>query len=225
MPAEAIRDASLAAARTVVASDNGSFELLNDPLVEIEVVGPTEEISAGESWTEPRAADPYVEPGIHGLALIGDRISHRFCPTELITSDMVLSDALKMIAEKSHASAAELGRTRLFRFRSVHWYQADARSEIISLERGMTLVPPGAVTAQSLDQSIQTIAEYMAYRQQESGLFSYQYEPSLNRYSDENNLVRQVGATLAMAAHARRSKKSASRAAADLGIRSPSRVD
>jgi hypothetical protein len=50
-------------------------------------------------------------------------------------------------------------------------------------------------------------------------LFSYQYEPSLNRYSDENNLVRQVGATLAMAAHARRSKKSASRAAADLGIR------
>jgi hypothetical protein len=50
-------------------------------------------------------------------------------------------------------------------------------------------------------------------------LFSYQYEPALDRYSDANNLVRQVGAVAAMATHATYSGRGGSLAAADLGIR------
>ena len=59
----------------------------------------------------------------------------------------------------------------------------------------------------------------MAYRQLDSGLFAYQYEPGRDLYSDKQNLVRQVGSVVAMSAHAKWSGNSASRAAADLGIR------
>ena len=215
----AVRDAALAAARTVASADPAAADLLDDPLIEIEVVGPPEEIPTGSNWTEPRAVDPFFEPGIHGLVLVGDRIGHRFCPTELITADVILSDALKQIAQKSHATPDQLGKTRLMRFRTSHWYQAEPGGEIISLERGMKPVPLSAVSPGTLDECVNRLAEYMAYRQQESGLFSYQYEPASNQYTDENNLVRQVGAALAMAVHAKSSGKSASLAAADHAIR------
>jgi hypothetical protein len=87
------------------------------------------------------------------------------------------------------------------------------------LHRGLTVLPEGAATNEALDATIARLAEYMAYRQQETGLFAYQYEPGNDRYSDKQNLVRQVGAVVAMATHARWSRGSASSAAADLGIR------
>ena len=43
----------------------------------------------------------------------------------------------------------------------------------------------------------------MIYRQLKTGLFTYQYDPAEDRYNEADNLVRQVGAALAMAVYER----------------------
>ncbi len=215
----ATRDAAHAAGNTLLSSGATDLDQINDLLVEIEAVGRAEPIDVPKDWTQPRAVDPFIEPGVHGLALFGSRIQHRFCPTELLTNDLVLADALKRLAQTTHAKASEITDVRLMRFRTVHWYQPSHSDIIVSLQRGLTLVSSDAVSPKGLDESISRIAEYMAYRQLPSGLFTYQYEPGLDVYSEANNVVRQVGATLAMAVHAAWSGQTASRAAADVSIR------
>lgn len=215
----ATRDAALSAAEMLTADGTADLDLANRLLIEIEVVGPAQPIEVQTDWTQPRALDPFIEPGVHGLALVGARIRHRFCPTELFTNDLVLADALKRLAQATHTEPSQLSDVRFLRFRTVHWYEPHSSAGIVSLHRGLTIVPPNVVTAEGLDGAIIRLADYMAYRQLDSGLFTYQYEPGRDRYSDKQNLVRQVGAVVAMAAHARWSGSGASCAAADLGIR------
>lgn len=217
--APTIRDAALKAATGLAANNAVDLDLANELLIEIEVVGTPQPIAVQGDWTRPRVMHPFVEPGVHGLVLIGPTVRHRFCPTELFTTDLTLADALTRLAQSSHTDPAALANVRLMRFRSVHWYEPGPSDPIVSLHRGLTIVRPEEVTPESLDQSIARLAEYMAYRQLDTGLFAYQYEPGRDRYSDEQNLVRQVGAVVAMSVHAKSHGKSASLAAADLGIR------
>ncbi len=216
---QAARDAALSAAQALGDGQSVELDLLNKLLVDMEVAGAATPIPALAGWTQPRAVDQYIEPGVHGMVLIGPRGRQHLCPTDLITSDMVLSDALGKLAEYTHGGPAELGKVRLLRFRTAHWYQELTGDEIVSLNRGMTLVLPEAVSPDGLDRAIEKLARYMVYRQLRSGLFTYQYEPARDAYSDQNNLVRQVGAVVAMAVHARWSGRSASLGAADVGIR------
>lgn len=215
----AVRDASLTATRMWQGHDDAPRDLLGKVLIEIEIVLPAEPIPVEVDWTQPRAVDRFVEPGVHGIELRGPRVHARFCPSELITSTRVLADALRDVAHGTPQGTSDVTQTKLYRFRTDHWIQAQPGKPIVSLHRGLTIVPQSAVSASELDATIERIAEYMIYRQQPSGLFSYQYEPALNRYSDEDNLVRQVGAVAAMATHARYSGRAGSRVAADLGIR------
>ena len=215
----ATRDAALTAADMLSSTGAVDLDVVNSLLAEIEVVGPAQPIAIDTDWTLPRAVDPFVEPGIHGLALTGPRVQLRFCPTELYTSDLVLADVLKRLAQATHLEPSQLSDVRLMRFRTVHWYQSGLSDKSVSLHRGMTIIPPDAVRPETLDEAIADLAEYMAYRQLQSGLFAYQYEPGLDRYSDQQNLVRQVGALVAMATHATWSGSGASHAAADVGIR------
>ena len=217
--AMAIRDAARSAMHVIKLNDGSDLDQVNKMLVEIEVIGQAEPIAAPSDWTKPRAVDPFVEPGIHGLTLTGPRIRSRFCPTELLTGDLVIADALERLAKATHESPAEIADVQLKRFRTVHWYQAGDSADVVSLERGLLLVKPDAVSPEGLDNVISRIAEYMTYRQLDSGLFTYQYEPGSDRYTQENNVVRQVGATAGMAIHAAWSGQPASRAAADLAIR------
>jgi len=193
-------------------------ELLARLLIEIEVVGPSEPIPETVDWTEPRAVDAFVEPGVHGIELIGPKVRQRVPPTEFFTSDMVLADALETIAKKLHLLPADVKQTRLARFRTAHWYQDEPHGRVVSLHRGMTRVPSSAVSREGLDRAIDTLGAYMLYRQLPSGLFSYQYEPAWNRYVEDDNLVRQVGAAVAVAAYADASGRPSARAAADLAV-------
>jgi hypothetical protein len=214
----ATRDAALSAAEMIVSDADADVELVNSLLIEIEVVGPPQAIAVEGDWTRPRTLDGWVEPGVHGLVLLGTRINHRFTPTELYTNDLVLSDALQRLAQQSHATPNDIAEVKLMRFRTSHWYD-DADARIVSLHRGVIVLPPEVVSPAELDGAIERIAEYMMYRQLESGLFTYQYEPAMDRYSDKQSVVRQVGAAAAMAMYARRSGSSAARAAADRAIR------
>ncbi len=216
---QATRDAALTTAQIWIKRYDHPADLLDALLIEVEVVGPPEPVPAQVDWTKPRALDPFIEPGVHGIVLQGPTVHKRFTPTELITSDMVLADALKSIAQKTHSLAADITKTRLMRFRTAHWYQAKPGASVVSLHRGMTLVPPESVSAAGLDRAIETLGDYMIYRQQPSGLFTYQYEPAWNRYVDEENLVRQVGATMAMSKYARTSQREAALSAANAGIK------
>lgn len=215
----ATRDAALTAAGIMSNKDAADLDVVNRLLIEIEVVGSPQPIDVAGDWTRPRAVDPYIEPGVHGMVLSGHLLRHRFCPTELFTNDLIVAEALKRLAQTSHTDSSQLSDVRLMRFRTLHWYESGQSGRIVSLRRGLTIVPPEAVTPLGLDYSIARLAEYMAYRQLDSGLFAYQYEPGRDLYSDKQNLVRQVGSVVAMSAHAKWSGNSASRAAADLGIR------
>ena len=217
--AQATRDAALTAARMLLADRTVDADTLPRLLIEVEVVGPAEPIHIEGDWTRPRALDPYIEPGVHGMVVAGPLAQHRFCPTEIFTNDRVLADVLNELAKTTHRDSSELDEVRLMRFRTAHWVRDPSSDKVVSLHRGLTIVPPDTVTPAGLDTSISKLADYMAYRQLESGLFSYEYQPGLDRYTDGNNLVRQVGAAYAMAVHARRSGKSGPRAAADLAIR------
>jgi len=217
-----LTDATIAGAREAakdwVKRFKDAADLLPDLLIEIEVVGPSEAISKSVDWTEPRAVDPYIEPGVHGIELIGPKVHQRIAPTEFYTSDMTLADSLETIAKKLHLSPADVKQTRLARFRTVHWYQRGPEGRIIKLQRGLTIVPPDAVSREGLDKAIESIGNYMIYRQLPSGLFAYQYEPGWDRWTDKDNLVRQVGAAAAMARYARESGLQGALAASDRAI-------
>jgi len=215
----AVRDAALAVGQTITRDDQVDVDSVNQSLIEIEVIGPPEPIDVSGDWTQPRAVDPYVEPGVHGLAFLGATVHHSFCPTELYTTDLVLPDALRRFAETSHLDPSSMADVRVARFQTVHWYEAPD-DKIVSLNRGLTIVSPDAVSPAGLDEAIARLADYMVYRQRGSGLFAYQFEAGRDRYTPgEDNLVRQAGAAAAMAIHAKWSGRSAPRAAAELAIR------
>lgn len=213
----ATRNAALSAADMLIGQEDADLDLVNELLIEIEVVGPPQALDFEGDWTMPRAVDRMIEPGVHGLVLLGERINHRFAPTELFTTGLILADALKRLAQSSHATPADIINVKLMRFRTLHWY--DNGHDIVSLHRGLSIVPPDAVTATGLDKAIAALAEYMSYRRLDSGLFTYQYEPGRDRYSDKQNVVRQAGAAAAMAVYAAYSGKDTFAAAADASIR------
>jgi len=217
--APAVRDAALAAFHMLGDANSIDIELLNELLVEIEVVGKPQPLPIETDWTAPRALDNYIEPGVHGIVLLGPDARHRVAPSDVFTSGRTVADILREWAQTTQGDPSKVFKTALMRFRTAHWYQVGTDSEVVSLQRGLELVPPQAVSAEGLDEAIGRLADYMVYRQLGSGLFTYQYEPAEDRYSKENNLVRQVGATAAMAKYAAWSQKSAPLAAADAGIR------
>jgi len=217
--ATAVRDAASSAWKSMGAEASADIALVEQLLIEIEALGPARRIEIEGDWTQPRAVDPFIEPGVHGMVVRGPRAQHRFCPSDIVTSDMILSDVLAKLSQLTHTDGSKLADAELLAFRTAHWYEPSPGAKIVSLHRGLTLVESEAVSPAGLDEAIARLAAYMAYRQRASGLFAYQYEPAIDVYSDENNLVRQVGATLAMAVHASTSGASASRAAADIGIR------
>ena len=216
---EAVRDAALAASERGLGNHTLDDVPIDGLLIEIELVGPPQAIPSNYDWTEPRAVDSFVEPGVHGVVIQGPGVNARFCPTEIFTSDLTVADALKTLAERTLSDPSKIAKTKLMRFRSTHWYEPRRGAAIVSLHRGLTIVDQEDVGARGLDDAIARLAEYLAYRQKPSGLFAYSYLPAEDRYSRDDNMVRQVGAVAAAAIHAKWSGKSASQGAADLAIR------
>ncbi len=217
--ASALRDATLTAAELLKVGDGLPSRDFSELLVEIEMLGSAEPIAVSVDWTQPGALDPYIEPGVHGMVISGSRGSRRFLPSELITSDLVVPDVLKGFAQQVMSAPTEFAGCSLQRFRTLHWIESAPSADLVTLHRGMILVDSSSITRRSIDETINRLADYMIYRQRSSGRFSYQYEPAKDRYSDDDNEVRQAGATLAVAFHARHGGGSASLAAADLAFR------
>lgn len=215
----ATRDAALTAARSMIDAGLIAADQIGRLLIEIEVIGAAVPFAVEGDWTRPRVAAPFVEPGVHGMVILGPRGRHRFTPSEVFTSDLVLPEALSRLARHTVGDSSAYANATLLRFRTTHWYEDPDRAEIVTLQRGLKVVPLAEVTPANLDRAIARLADYMAYRQLPTGLFSYQFEAGLDRYSEEDSLVRQIGAAAAMARHAARTGKGASKAAADMALR------
>ncbi len=216
--AGASRNAALGAIIPLIEAGEISLRDVNEMLVEIEVVGPPRLIDIEGDWTEPRAVDPHIEPGVHGFVFRSGDLQQRFCPTEVFTSDMVVAEALTHIAQQIKPIQTQVHQVKLMCFRTTHWYEPRSGVDIVSLHRGLIVLEPEYVTRNNLSKAIDRLAEYMIYRQKPSGLFSYQYEPAADRYTPEENFVRQAGSISALAYHARVSQHRASKTAARLGI-------
>ncbi|MCH7596356.1 MAG: hypothetical protein IID35_07325 [Planctomycetes bacterium] len=216
--AKATRDAAYSAALIARESLQAQAGRANEVLIEIEVIGPGEMMPVVGDWTRPGALDAFIEFGVHGVVLLGPKKRRRICASEMIGADMPLSDVLTGLAQGSQLDSSQLGKYRLLRFRTARWYEERSSAAVVSLQRGMTLVPPEAVRPRLVDAAISRIAEYMVYRQLPTGLFTYEFSPGLDRFSESNSLVRQVGAAIAVSAHAKYTGKSASRAASDLAV-------
>lgn len=212
-----IRDAALASTRSFIVGNKLDLDIANRVLIEIELIGPTEPLPKIADWTQPQALDGHLEPGVHGLMLNGAGLNYRFCPTEVITSDRQLSEALGALAQASLPRGEDMAKVRLARFRTVHWYQRKTGAQPVSLHRGLTLVSSDQVTRGGLQNAISILADYMIDRQLDSGLFTYQYEPGQDVFAEDNSPVRQIGAAVALAVHAQ-GGKDASKAAARRAI-------
>ncbi len=217
--AESVRDAAVAAGQFLRNRDEVHPAVIERCLVEIEVIGPPAALPPGTDWTQPGALDSLLDPGLDGLLVMEPSRARRLCPSELITTDLSLSQAMTLLAQGMRLRPDQVTQIPLMRFRTAFWYEPADGGSIVSLRRGMTLVSHESIQPRFLDAIIDGIAEYMVYRQQASGLFSYQFDPGADRYSDEDNTVRQVGAASALCVYSAYSRKSASHAAAHAAIR------
>ena len=140
-------DAAKRAADSLVLEQQADVDVVDRLLVEIEMIGAAEPFAIDGDWTLPGALDPWIEPGIHGLVLTGPNIQQRFTPTELFTSDLVLEEALDRVVKLSHARPVDLRDVKLMRFQTQHWIQYTKRDNPVSLQRGLVVIPPQAVTS------------------------------------------------------------------------------
>jgi len=198
----ATREAARAAVNSLRGSSSPDLELLSRLLIEIEVNGRPVPIPSAEGSSWRRRLNMFVEPGVHGVVVVSAGDARRFCPTEIFTSDILVPDAVEALAKDMAVGSSQMDRLRILRFRTAHWYEEAQSRRIVSLTRGLTPLPEDVVTRRNVDEAILALAKYMMYRQLPSGMFSYQYEPARDVYTDDNNLVRQAGSAVAMALYA-----------------------
>lgn len=214
----ATRDAAAACARELTRDATVDLDLVNALTIEIEVIGEAAAVPFQGDWMRRGALRRFVEPGVDGVLLEGPRLRRRFCPSELFTTDHTVTQALTAMARAAHLSPEERAKIKLWRFRTTHWVSPGAGQPPVALRRGLTLVPPEAVSPKGLDKAIERVGAYLRYRQLPSGLFTYQYEPARDLYTNDDSAVHQVGATAAMSFLAAHDGLAASRAAADRAI-------
>ncbi len=192
-------EAAVAAARSDERNVDWRTHDVAKLLIEIEAVGSPIALDLGDGWLEPAIVDRVFEPGVDGFSVSRGGAAKRVCPSELSIKNLRASDAIKPALERLPGSTET---PSLARFRSTHWYQPTAGSDVVPLRRGLTLVTNDEVTADSVAKTIGDLADYLVYRRRPSGSFAYEYEPAADAYTDADDHVHQAGAawTLATAA-------------------------
>jgi hypothetical protein len=216
--ARACRDAALAALTDAARTGPASLEWLDRVCIGVEAVGESVPFDFRGQWSDEHAFNAYLEPGVHGLALLHGQAHRQFNPTQIITQNITVHEAIRALAQQLVVTPEQLADASVAKFRTTHFLERSPGQEVVELHRGLVLIEPHQVTDQNLAATIDRLAEYMIYRQLPNGSFSYQYEPSLDRHTEDGNPVRQAGVAWALAWHARHYGKSASSAAAAKAI-------
>ena len=211
---EACGRAAFAAIDKVADTRPVDLDLLDLVVLGIEVLGPPVDLALPDNLCDPEAMARFVEPGVDGVVLTVGGRTKQFLPSEIINQNVTVSDALLSLAEQLTTSKAELAGAKFSRFRTCEWYERSPGGPVVELHRGMTIVEPSQVTRATLTIAAEQLADYMVRRQRVDGFFGYQYEPSLDRYTDADDLAHQAGATWALSAYARATDRRGVRVAA-----------
>jgi hypothetical protein len=202
---EAFAEATRAAVRSIAPkrdSFGGRWERLS---VDCELTGPAEYVPF--AGADRLRFEQYFEPGIHGYGLVRGLSWREVRPSQVISvgwgclRDPTLPIVAELLAEEARAGGST-DLARAYRFRSTHWWQPHAAWPPIPLLRGLVPVTDEDVNADHLDLLIQRVGDYLLDRQQVEGLFSYEYLIGPELFSDDNNWVRQAGATYGLAQYA-----------------------
>lgn len=216
--ASAVRDAAHSSAQSLPPETDRSPSESDDWLIEIEILGEPVAFSEGTDWSQEKVIRANFEPGVDGAIIMTQDRARRVCPSEFVAGGISVPEALERLAQSMQIGPDRIPKTPLLRFRSTHWYEPAKGSPVVSLSRGMSVVSVSAVSESGLSAAIDRLAEYMVYRRRSSGLFTYQFESGADLYSEDDNLVHQAGATLAMTVHARLSGQEATLKAADAAL-------
>lgn len=229
---EAVTDAMLTAA----ASKRPALQPEQVPTLGLEIELAGEEVPVG---TAARPLDDLVsqfEPGIDGITIHvrGREIIIR--PSQIVALQPLCwdEDEPRLQCDRYNVSLdaiwTELGLNRkpqaidakdvsVARFRTRHLWQPHAGAPPIELTSGARIIALDEITPAHLDAIIDEAAAYLVRRQLASGLFSYEYFPSRDWFSvDEQSWIRQAAATWAVAAYARRTGDADARRCAERAI-------
>jgi hypothetical protein len=177
--------------------------------MEFEWLGPAEylDVRFAEQHTWSEVLLRSFDGGREGMGVEFRGRAGRTRPSEIIaanyTPDLGLAAAERAIGLTHADKVRSESDIRYFRFRTHHLWQPSATRLPVLLNRGDSLVEPSAVSSEGLDAAIRRIGDYLRYRRNRDGWFSYQFNPSADRYSDANSATAQMHALMALVAYAR----------------------
>lgn len=166
--------------------------------IEIQALGTPVSYRGEGNWLESGAIGTFVDPGREGIRLILDDSERWFTPGELISKNIGLEDALRSLAKAMNVEPKTIGQAQLSKFPTLHWWEVDERGRTIELHRGMTFVPPQAVTPAEIDATLDRLLAYLMYRQRPDGRFAYSYHPAVDKYDEDDDEVAQSGVLWAL---------------------------
>ena len=159
-----------------------------------------EKYTVDQRWTDEllRAFDA----GREGIGLRFGKKTARTPVIEILASNYTPSHALAATEAAVNLTQTDKAATpddiAYFRFDTRIAVQKDARSHAVFLSRGDVLVPESDVNAASVDAAIARLGAYLRYRQNPDGWFTYEFLPSVDRYSETDNPTPQVHALAAL---------------------------
>ncbi len=178
-------------------------DLLSQIAVQIELLGPLEELSVNLK-SRSNLAWEYVA-GLDGVAIriddrsslmtAGQSLAYGLSPGETI--DLVVGRlALTEAQVKERAS-----RSVCMRFRTLHFWQANPQAPVVELHRGCRVIRKEEVTARKVDEAIRQIAGYLRQRCRSDDRCAYAYYPWSDQFEEDGPTIAQAGAAWSLACH------------------------
>ncbi|MFH0982507.1 MAG: AMMECR1 domain-containing protein [Planctomycetota bacterium] len=215
---EAAQRAAVGALKAAAEAGPVEAEAVARMRLELEVLGEVVPAPIVPYWGSAQSYT-FLQPGVHGIVLQWQGATGALRPSEFISTYTSVSAALRSLTDRMNPGHESHQGMLASWFRTTHWHELEPGGEVVQLQRGLVVLPPEAVTERGLTEAVRTLAEYIIYRQQPEGQFSYQYEPSADAYTDANNFVRQADAAWGLARYAQQTGDPVAGEAAEKALR------
>jgi len=149
----------------------------------------------------PSALTREIEPGIHAIGIRRGGRRALFKETVPITSNYSLTRTLERLSVKAKLDKEgyQNANTRITVYDTVT-FTGDREGQLVELYRYDVLLRPEAITQQMLDERLRLAASWFRHNvNAETGLLEYQYNPARDGYSSDDNHIRRLASSWAMA--------------------------
>lgn len=160
--------------------------------VEVTMVGPEDPPSR-----ELQADN--LDRGIRGLSLtLADGREFAYGPTEMIADNTSFERVLELLVEEGTISQSERDAGEIQLFAATTFLVHLDEGSVTRLLRGNELAPAAGVTRGSVEDLAAGMSGWLERQLRDDGRMVYEYWPSRGDESDENNMIRQWMATIAL---------------------------